>query len=309
MTDAVPPAAPPAEPSAAQSRWRSYGLPLLGMLAWFAAFTALYGLLTALTAGADRVSSALAVLVAVLAAAVFVAVYRVFVRRAEDRDADEVGPPAVRDLGTGLAVGALAFSAAVGLLVLAGVYSVGAGEGLSRSGTALAVAVVSGVCEEVLFRGILFRRLSAVVGSYGALAGSSLFFGFAHLANPGATLQGAAAIALEAGVMLGLAYVATGRLWLPIGLHIAWNYVQGGVFGVAVSGNDVGGSLLVSTPEAGRDALTGGAFGVEASPAAVLVCLVVSAVLLVVVRRRGLVVQPAWRRPAAGQTVSSTLPM
>ena len=302
MTDAVPP------PPAAPSRWRAYGLPTLVMLAWFGTFTLLYGLLSGGVLVAAEASSALAVVVAVAAAAGFLAVYRWAARRIDRRSPDEVGPPVGRDLGTGLLLGAGAFSAAIGLLLATGLYSVSAGDGLTRSGTALAVAVVSGVCEEVVFRGIFFRRLAVPYGTYGALAASSLFFGLAHLANPDATLWSSAAIALEAGVMLGLAYVATGRLWLPIGLHIAWNYVQGGVFGVAVSGNDVGGSLLVSTPDAGRDALTGGAFGVEASPAALAVCLVVSAVLWVVVRRRGLVVRPAWRRPAP-QTVSSTLPM
>ena len=295
----------PAEPSA-PSRWRSFGRPSLVMLAWFGVFAFAYGLLTGAVLAAADASGALGVAVAVGAAALFLAGYRFATRRIDRRDPDEVARPVVRELAAGLVLGAAAFSAAIGLLAVTGLYRVGAGEGLAAGGTALAIGVVSGVCEEVLFRGIFFRRLAVPFGTYGALAASSLFFGLAHFANPGATLWSSIAIALEAGVMLGLAYVATGRLWLPIGLHAAWNYVQGGVFGVAVSGNDTGGSLLVSTPVAGRDALTGGAFGVEASPAALGVCLVVSAALWVVVRRRGLVVPPAWKRP---QTVSSTLPM
>ncbi|MBI4944312.1 MAG: CPBP family intramembrane metalloprotease [Actinobacteria bacterium] len=298
-------------------RWRRYGVPLLVMLPWFFGFLGLYGGVQALALAAD--ASPVPALVwpaALLGAAAFAAVYVALTRWIEKRPATELAlGPAPRELALGLVVGAAAFSLALGALVLGGLYTVRGGSGLGATGTAFAVGVVSGVGEEILFRGILFRRLSLVVGTYGALAGSAVLFGAAHLANPGATVWGALAIAVEAGLMLGLAYVVTGRLWLPIGLHAAWNYVQGGVFGVAVSGNDIGGSVWSSAPVAGRDALTGGGFGVEASPAAVVVCLAVSAVLWVTARRRGLVVPPAWRRgadgggPAAGQTVSSTLPM
>jgi hypothetical protein len=299
--------------------WRRYGVPLLVMLPWFFGFLGLYGGVQALALAADSSPApALVWPAALLGAAAFAAVYVALTRWIEKRTATELAlRPAPRELALGVVVGAAAFSLAIGALAVGGLYAVRGGSGLGATGTAFGVGVVSGVGEEILFRGILFRRLSAVVGTYGALGGSSLLFGASHLANQGATVWGALAIAVEAGLMLGLAYVVTGRLWLPIGIHAAWNYVQGGVFGVAVSGNDVGGSALTSTPVAGRDALTGGGFGVEASPAAVVVCLAVSAVLWALARRRGLVVPPAWRRPADGpaggpadgQTVSSTLPM
>ena len=286
---------------------RRYGVPLLRLLPWFFGFLALYGVSQLpVVVGIGNPDLAWLLWLAPVSAALVAGVYVLAVQRIEKRPATELAPgPAVRELGLGVAVGALAFSAAVGLLVAAGLYDVRAGAAITATGGALALAVVSGVGEEVLFRGILMRRLVEPLGTYGALAVSSLFFGAAHLLNEDATLWSALAIAVEAGLMLGLAFVATGRLWLPIGLHLAWNYVQSGIFGIAVSGNTLGSGVLRSAPEPGRDALTGGGFGVEASPAALVVCLVVSAVLWVVVRRRGLVVAPAWRRP---QTVSSTLP-
>lgn len=292
--------------------FRRYGVPLLKMLPWFFGFLLLYGALQTLALLTfDRPSLSWSVApIAVAGAALFVVAYRFAVRRFARRAPDELAvAPAVRETAFGALIGAVAFTAAVGLLVVAGAYSVGPDSSITVTGTAFGVGVLSGVCEEILFRGILFQRLSDLFGTYGALLGSSIFFGGSHLANPDATLWSAFAIAVEAGVMLGLAFVVTGRLWLPIGIHFAWNYTQGGIFGIAVSGNELGSGLLRSEPEPGRDALTGGAFGVEASPAAVLVCLVVSAALWTVARRRGLVVPPLWRRaPEPQETVSSTLP-
>ena len=82
------------------------------------------------------------------------------------------------------------------------------------------------------------------------------------------------AIAIEAGVLLGAAYKWSGTLWLPIGIHWAWNFTQGNIFGFAVSGNGAGESLIQATVE-GPAWLTGGAFGAEAS-----VITVIAGVLL-----------------------------
>ena len=91
--------------------------------------------------------------------------------------------------------------------------------------------------------------------------------------NPGATIRSSVAIALEAGVLLGAAYAATQRLWLPIGLHAGWNFTEGSLFGMTLSGNTMGVGLLRGSLS-GPQILTGGAFGPEASIVAVMVCLV-----------------------------------
>jgi hypothetical protein len=91
--------------------------------------------------------------------------------------------------------------------------------------------------------------------------------------NSGATTVSTVAIALEAGVLLGAAYAACGSLWLPIGLHFGWNFTEGGVFGVAVSGRKAGAGI-VNMPLSGSALWTGGQFGPEASLVAVAVCLV-----------------------------------
>jgi hypothetical protein len=93
------------------------------------------------------------------------------------------------------------------------------------------------------------------------------------------------AIALEAGVLLALAYATTNRLWLPIGLHAGWNFAEGTIFGTSVSGHAATPSLLRGALQ-GPAALTGGSFGPEASVVAILVCLAASAAFAVVVIRR-----------------------
>ncbi|HEX4861358.1 MAG TPA: CPBP family intramembrane glutamic endopeptidase, partial [Rhizomicrobium sp.] len=106
-----------------------------------------------------------------------------------------------------------------------------------------------------------------------------------HLGNHGATLTSAAAIALEAGILLGVCYMAVRNLWLPIGLHFGWNFAESGIFGSIVSGNAFKG--VFATTMTGPELLTGGAFGPEASVVAVAVCGTAALVILSVALRRG----------------------
>ena len=122
----------------------------------------------------------------------------------------------------------------------------------------------------------------------------TVFFGFTHLSNENATVFASVAIALEAGVLLAAAYMLTRRLWLVIGLHASWNFVQGGVFGIPVSGTDMGG--LFHTEFAGPTLLTGGEFGLEGSLITITICLLLGIVLLRQAGLKGQIVPPPWRR-------------
>jgi hypothetical protein len=157
--------------------------------------------------------------------------------------------------------------------------------------------VGAGVAEEIITRGVLFRMTEEGLGTWWALAISALFFGGAHIFNPGATWWSSLAIAIEAGVLLALLYHVTRSLWSCIGLHAAWNVMQGTVFGIPVSGTAAHGWLISS--RTGPDWLSGGVFGAEASVVALLVCLCCSMVLLVIALRRGSIVPPAWRQRRA----------
>lgn len=135
------------------------------------------------------------------------------------------------------------------------------------------------VGEEIMFRGVLFRWIDERWNTTAALVVSALLFGLMHIFNTGATWWSSLAIAVEAGLLLAVAYKWSGTLWLPIGIHWAWNYVQGHVFGLAVSGESVEDTWL-STFVSGPDLLTGGDFGAEASVFSVVLGLALSILII-----------------------------
>lgn len=275
--------------------------PLVRAVITLVVFGLLAALLSLLVALAGLANSAL-VGEGVLALAVLAAIALVarLIERRPLAAAGLWGPRALRDLGLGLAGGALLISAVIGLLALAGWYRVdGLGWAtlpaqLSGLLQALALFLFVAVFEEALFRGVIFRTIEELLGSWAALLLSSALFGAAHLANPAATSASAAAIAIEAGLLLGAAYMLTRTLWLPIGIHWAWNLFEGPIYGTAVSGNDTG-SLLRSTT-AGPEVWTGGAFGPEAGLVAVILATLAGALLLALAIRRGQLITPAWLR-------------
>ncbi|WP_037289050.1 CPBP family intramembrane glutamic endopeptidase [Saccharibacillus sacchari] len=127
--------------------------------------------------------------------------------------------------------------------------------------------------EELVFRGLLVQGIERLGGSWMALALTSIFFGGVHMANPNATFLSAAAIAIEAGLLLGAAFLWRRNLWFVTGLHFAWNSCVS-LLGIPVSGIDSAGLFEVRV--AGSDLLTGGAFGIEASIVPVIVGLMLS---------------------------------
>jgi membrane protease YdiL (CAAX protease family) len=140
---------------------------------------------------------------------------------------------------------------------------------------------------------LLLRLLWRAFGPLPAFVAAALVFAALHLANPGATVLAGTTVAVG-GLMFCALYALTGRLWVPIGLHLAWNFAQGYLFGAAVSGNDLGGSIAISTAHQGAAAwLTGGAFGPEASVFALVLLSTVTLGALALARRTGrFVAQP-----------------
>jgi len=250
------------------------------------------GLLFALTTLHIKPASLFEVAGAVVIAAAYVLYVRVIERR-PIRELAWRGAPA--EFGAGFLLGAALFTVTIGIIWALGDYAIVGVNPWTAMLVPLGFAISAGVLEEILFRGVIFRITEEWLGSWGALAVSSLLFGAAHMANPHATLTSALAIALEAGVLLGAAYMITRRLWLPIGLHAAWNFTQSGVFVAPVSGMTTHGLFVAKL--SGPAWATGGAFGPEASLPALLVAM--SGVGLVIyVARTGRLVQPIWRRGA-----------
>lgn len=226
---------------------------------------------------------------ALLLTLVVLGAYSAYVRIMEKRAVTELsGRHAARELGVGLVLGALLFSVTIGILAAVGVFQITGNNGWQIILAVLPASILAGVLEEILIRGVVFRILEQWLGSWIALAISAAIFGALHLLNPGATLLNAAAISIEAGVLLAAAYMLTRRLWLCIGTHIAWNFTQGGIFSVAVSGGESKG--LLQSRMVGPDWLTGGTFGAEASVVALGVCLAAGIVLLVLALKKGNVI-------------------
>jgi membrane protease YdiL (CAAX protease family) len=218
-----------------------------------------------------------------------------YVRLVERRPVDELGHAgALAEAAHGFTVGAALFSATMVLLVLFGVASLARGDGWRALAAGFASALGAALVEETLMRAIFFRIVEASLGSWIALGASAALFGFLHAFNPGATAVSTVAIALEAGVILAAAYLFSRRLWMAIGLHCAWNFFEGGVFGASVSGGAAHG--LLRSDFHGSSWMTGGAFGPEASIVAVLACFTVGIALLVRASARGHVVAPFWIR-------------
>jgi len=226
------------------------------------------------------------------------AVYGAYAFFIEQRSISELALPGMgRELGIGLLLGAGLYAACELILMALGIYRIEGLNSWSFMIPAIAMALSSGVFEELLFRGILFRSVETWFGSWAALVVSSLVFGLTHLINPEATLEGALFIAVEAGILLAAAYMLTRRLWLSMGFHVAWNYTQSAIFSSIVSGTEAAQGLIRSTVN-GPDFLTGGNFGVESSVLSLLLCTSTGIVMVVMAVKRGKIVPPVWKRPA-----------
>lgn len=232
------------------------------------------------------------------AATAMILVYKLFLRHlGEVRRDDLAGPRALSQSGIGAGTGVILFSAIVAVAALFGVYRVvGRGDASLLLFTLVAEGLFPAISEELLFRGVVFRWLEEFGGSWAALIVTSALFGASHLWNPNASMVAAVGIALEAGVMLGAAYMLTRRLWLPMGLHAGWNFTQGEIYDIPVSGSDPHG--LVTAKLTGPPLLTGNGFGLEASIIAIVIATSFGLWLLWLAIRRGQLMQPWWlRRP------------
>ena len=231
----------------------------------------------------------------VVVSAVMVLTYKLVIRRLGEHPRDDLtGPRAARQLAGGLGIGLALFSAIVAVAAILQVYwVVGIGDA-----DFLLIALISGlfaaVSEELLYRGIIFRWVEEFAGSWPALLISSVLFGASHLQNPNASVLAAVGIALEGGLLLGGAYLLTRHLWLPIGIHAAWNVSQGEIYDIPVSGNLAHG--LVEARLAGPPLLTGDGFGLEASLIAIVIATLFALYLIGRAVRAGQLVEPSWVR-------------
>ncbi|MFD8928860.1 CPBP family intramembrane glutamic endopeptidase [Streptomyces mirabilis] len=222
-----------------------------------------------------------------LGAVAAVAVYWVVMRRVAGRSTPEIARQgAGREALRGGAVG-LGFVLVSALLITAfGGYSFSwAGNGFfSVVWSAAMVQAGAAVTEELMFRGFALQALEQRWGSRAAIVITGLFFGVAHLGAPGAGVWSALAIALEAGVMLGVAFLWRRNIWFVAGLHFTWNTAEQ-LLGIPVSGHTPKGLFTVDTH--GSALLSGGTFGLEASIVPVLIGVLLTVRMFVLAGRSG----------------------
>jgi len=146
----------------------------------------------------------------------------------------------------------------------------------------LAVLLLAALVEEIAFRGYPFQRLIEAIGPVMATLVMSAAFGVVHLANPDSTMA-STLVTMLAGWLLSLAYLRTRALWVPWGLHFAWNASMGVLFGLPVSGLRMF-SPVISANAHGPVWLTGDGYGPEGSLITAAVTLISLGVLTWVTR-------------------------
>ena len=137
------------------------------------------------------------------------------------------------------------------------------------TGILLSVALFIGVAftEELIFRGYILNNLMLSMNRWVALSVTSVLFAVVHMGNANFTWISFISI-LFAGLLLGLPYIFSRSLWMPVALHFSWNFFQGTIFGFSVSGNNEYSLIMQSRP--GDTLLNGGKFGFEGSVLAVV---------------------------------------
>jgi CAAX amino terminal protease family. len=129
----------------------------------------------------------------------------------------------------------------------------------------LSFCLLIAVIEEIIFRGIIFRQVSDCWNIKIGLIASALVFGILHIFNKDATLWSSLAIAINGGWLYAIAYAYHQTIWVPIGMHWAWNYLEGGIFGYEISGITQAGIPLITAKITGPALLTGGNYGLVSS--------------------------------------------
>ena len=145
--------------------------------------------------------------------------------------------------------------------------------------------IIQGATEEIVTRGWLLNVLSTKYNIGVGLLISSTLFGLMHLTNPNVNYIAVINIILV-GLFYGLYVIKTNDLWAVCGMHSAWNFAQGNIFGFKVSGLDVSVGSLIDLNLVGSDFVTGGIFGPEAVITATFILLASIGILLFIDKKR-----------------------
>lgn len=199
--------------------------------------------------------------------------FRLFYRR-HWREMGFAKPGAIPQIILGLVFGAVSIAVVAGILILSGQASVTDIEPARMLSFPFWIGlfqfILVGVYEELICRGFMMTALKTSRNKYIIMLPPALIFAVLHIFNPNVTFFSLVNTVLV-GILFAYLMVKTGRIWVSIGYHIAWNFVQGNVLGIAVSGGMRQSVMNISFT--GTDWFTGGAFGAEGGAACTLVLL------------------------------------
>lgn len=189
---------------------------------------------------------------------------------------------------TGFLIGFLMFSCVTFLMYITGTIEISQSMSVGFKYIPAILAILPGwilqsSTEEIITRGWLMHIIGAKHSKALGFIISSILFGVLHVFNPGVNLLSILNIVLV-GFLFGLYVIDTKDVWGACGLHAAWNFAQGNIYGFSVSGSSSSTDTLMSFTSKGEDILTGGMFGPEASIFATIV-LFIGIVVLVLKRR------------------------
>jgi membrane protease YdiL (CAAX protease family) len=148
----------------------------------------------------------------------------------------------------------------------------------------LAGWAIQGTTEELMFRGWMLQNSGAQIGPLAGIAFTTVFFTMLHLGNPGITALSVLNLLLV-GVLFTMIALLEGGIWAASACHVSWNWAQSNVFGLNVSGLEVGGGSFVQVLPNGADTILGGEFGFEGSVAATTTLVIGIVVVLAISAR------------------------
>ncbi|WP_268846172.1 CPBP family intramembrane glutamic endopeptidase [Flavobacterium aestivum] len=243
----------------------------------------------------------------IISSATVICTYIYFFKKYEKREVKEFSSKGIaKYIIVGTLIGAILQSLTILVIFFKGGFEIVSSNPISNIIIPLTIAFTIAIFEEILIRGIIFRIVEEKLGSYISLLITAIIFGALHLANPNSTLLSGLCVGIEAGLLMGSAYICARNLWFPIAIHFAWNFMQSGIFGAVTSGNEKTNSLL-TTKITGNQLITGGEFGPEATIQAIIFCVFASIILMKLSKNK--LVNPYWKRETASNNNEVTQPL
>lgn len=236
------------------------------------------------------------VIVALVAEFALLIVCMLYCKLIEKRNAISMGfqkKGFVSQYAKGLLIGSVAFCLAYGICILTKSVTI---EGFNKNGFSilyliglLAGFLVQGMAEEVLCRGYLFVSLTRRNSVIGAVVISSLFFSMMHGMNDNISLLAYLNLFLF-GAAMALLMLRYENIWIVGAAHSIWNFVQGTIFGVSVSGMQIKRTLFVGKSVEGASFINGGKFGLEGGLSVTIVLLAGVGILIGSLYRKGMII-------------------